>query len=222
MRLRSFAPLTTCSVCALRSRQFPSLQNFNMTVKILALCGSTRRGSVNRKLLDVAMRGAGDSGAEVRFVSLADYALPFYDGDFEQEYGIPAAARDLQRLLAEHDALLVASPEYNGGYTALLKNAIDWISRPLAGSGSGVQLFQGKVAAVISASPGPMGGIRSMLAMRGVLEKLGMLVTPQGFSLGTAHQAFDAHGNLIQEPVENEVRAVGAKLVETARQLSRA
>ncbi|MBP0622419.1 NADPH-dependent FMN reductase [Cupriavidus consociatus] len=193
-----------------------------MTVKILALCGSARRGSVNRKLLDVAVRGAGDSGAEVRLVSLADHSLPFYDGDFEQEYGMPAAARELQRLLAEHDALLVASPEYNGGYTALLKNAIDWISRPMATGESGVQLFQGKVAAVISASPGPMGGIRSMLGMRGVLEKLGMLVIPQGFSLAAAHQAFDADGGLIQKPVETEVRAVGARLVETARGLSKA
>lgn len=192
-----------------------------MTVKVLALSGSARRDSLNRKLLEVAARGVLDRGGEVTFISLADFQLPLYDGDFEKEQGVPGQVRELQGLFAESDALLIASPEHNGGYTALLKNAIDWISRPRESGESGVLLFAGKVAGVVSASPGPMGGIRAMLGMRGVLEKLGALVIPQGFSLGAAHTAFAEDGNLADGKAEAEVRLVGASLVRVTRQLSR-
>lgn len=192
-----------------------------MTIRILALCGSARRDSLNHKLLGVAALGARDGGVELRFVSLADYQLPLYDGDLEKERGIPASVRELQRLFAETDAFLIASPEHNGGYTALLKNAIDWVSRPRESGEPGVQLFAGKAAAVLSASPGPMGGIRAMLATRDVLEKLGALVIPQGFSLGAAHLAFTVEGNLADAKAEAEVRMVGTALVDVATQLAR-
>ncbi|BCZ81277.1 FMN reductase [Paraburkholderia terrae] len=192
-----------------------------MTIKVLALCGSGRRDSLNRKLLDVAARGAHEAGGEITFISSADYRLPLYEGDFEHEHGVPDSVRNLQRLFAEHTALLVASPEHNGGYTASLKNTIDWISRPLASGEPGIRLIAAKVAAVVSASPGPMGGVRSMLGMRGVLEKLGAIVIPQGFSLGAAHLAFTEAGRLSDEKADAEVRLVGARLVETTRQLSR-
>lgn len=192
-----------------------------MTVKILALSGSARRDSLNRKLLKVAARSAQAAGAEIQVISLADYQMPFYDGDFEKEHGVPERARALQRLLAGSNALLIASPEYNGGYTALLKNAIDWISRSRENGEPGALLFAGKVAAVVSASPGPMGGIRSMLGIRGVLEKLGAIVIPQGFSLGAAHLAFAEDGKLADEKADVEVRLVGSALAEVAKQLTR-
>jgi NAD(P)H-dependent FMN reductase len=97
----------------------------------------------------------------------------------------------------------------------------DWVSRPRESGESGVLLFAGKVAAVVSASPGPMGGIRSMLGMRSVLEKLGAMVIPQGFSLGVAHQAFTGDGNLADGKADAEVRSVGAALVGVTRNLSR-
>jgi chromate reductase len=190
-----------------------------MTVKILALSGSARRDSLNRKLLEIAVCGARDSGASVASISLADYPLPLYDGDLEADQGAPDNARALQRLFAEHDGLLIASPEHNGGYTALLKNAVDWISRPTATGESGVLLFSRKVSAVISASPGPMGGLRSVLGFRGVLEKLGSIVIPQSFSLGTAHTAFDG-SVLLDEKVRANVRSVGAALAEMTKRLS--
>jgi chromate reductase, NAD(P)H dehydrogenase (quinone) len=192
-----------------------------MTIKVLALCGSGRRHSLNRKLLEIAARGAHEAGGEITFVSSADFGLPLYEGDVESAHGVPDSVRALQRLFEEHAALLVASPEHNGGYPASLKNAIDWVSRPLEGGEPGIRLIASKVAAVISASPGPMGGVRSMLGMRGVLEKLGALVIPQGFSLGTAHLAFTEAGRLSDEKADAEARLVGARLVEMARQLSR-
>jgi NAD(P)H-dependent FMN reductase len=191
-----------------------------MAIKVLALCGSTRRESLNRKLLEVAARGVYENDGEITFLSPGDYRLPLYEGDFEGEHGVPDDVRNLQRLFAEHDALLVASPEHNGGYTASLKNMIDWISRPLETGEPGVRLFAAKVAAVVSASPGPMGGLRSMLGMRAVLEKLGALVIPQGFSLGAAHLAFAEDGRLSDNKADAEIRLVGARLVEVTRQTS--
>ena len=136
-----------------------------------------------------------------------------------REHGVPERARALQELFATHDALLVASPEHNGGYTALLKNMLDWVSRPTAAGNPGLTLFAGKLAAVVSASPGPMGGIRAMLGMRGVLEKLGAILIPQGFSLGSAHQAFAGNGGLADEKADAEVRRVGLALVSVTKQL---
>ena len=193
-----------------------------MAVRVLAMSGSARMGSLNQRLLNVAVQGALAAGAEVTVVSLSDFPLPFFDSELEQEQGVPANALDLQKLFSEHDALLVASPDYNGGYTALLKNTIDWMSRPTTEKVSGMALFANKPTAVISASPGPMGGIRSMLAMRGVLEKLGAVLIPQTFTLGVAHLAFAENGQLTNPQVEGEVKAVGAALVKVSGALRQA
>ena len=122
--------------------------------RILALSGSSRRGSLNQKLLDQAALGAHVAGAEVTSIRLSDFDLPIYDGDREAEHGLPKGAQELKALLAGHQGLLIATPEHNGGYTALLKNALDWMSRPNG-------FASGKVAASISASPGLLGGVKS-------------------------------------------------------------
>lgn len=192
-----------------------------MAVKVLALSGSTREGSLNQKLLNVAVEGARAAGAEVTVVSLGNFPLPFFNSDLERVQGVPPYALELQQLLSEHDSLLLASPDYNGGYTALLKNAIDWLSRPTPAKVSGLALFANKASAVISASPGPMGGLRSTLAIRGVLEKLGSVVIPQTFSLGAAHLAFAEDSRLINAEVDREVKAVGAALVKFSEVLKK-
>lgn len=187
-----------------------------MSIRILAVSGSSRRESLNQKLLDLAAHGARDAGAAVTSIRLADFALPLYDGDVEAEHGLPAEALRLQQEFARHDALLIATPEYNGGYTAALKNALDWVSRPQPDGTSGVALFAGKVAAMVSASPGPLGGLRSQMGMRTVLDKLGVLVIPESFALGLAHQAFDAEGRLNDKGAEKAVIQVGVALNRTA------
>jgi chromate reductase, NAD(P)H dehydrogenase (quinone) len=191
-----------------------------MRIRILALSGSSRRDSLNQKLLDAAAVGARNAGAEVTSIRLADYDLPLYDGDLEGESGLPDGARALQALVAQQHALLIATPEYNGGYTALLKNAIDWISRPREDGSSGMSLLTGKVAALVSASPGKLGGVRSQTGMRAVLDKLGTLVIPECFALGLAHEAFDAEGDLEDETIERQVSAVGASLYRMAARLA--
>ena len=187
-----------------------------MTIKILALSGSTRAGSLNRLLLDVASSGARSAGANVTSIDLADFPLPFYDADFEAENGLPHEAELLQSLVATHHALLIATPEYNGGYAAVLKNALDWISRPRLDGSMGLAAFAGKLAAVISASPGALGGMRSQIALKMVLDKLGVTVIPQSFSLGGAHQAFDSSGALIDKKAARHVESVGRALVHAA------
>jgi chromate reductase, NAD(P)H dehydrogenase (quinone) len=176
-------------------------------VRILALSGSSRRESLNQRLLDQAALGAHAAGAEVTSIRLSDFELPVYDADWEAEHGLPTGAEALKALLAGHQGLLIATPEHNGGYTALLKNALDWMSRP-----SGFP--SGKFAALVSASPGLLGGVKSQLSLQIVLGKLGVQVIPESFALGAAHQCFDAEGGLKDANVEKAVRGVGAALAE--------
>ena len=176
-------------------------------IRILALSGSSRRGSLNQKLLDQAALGARANGAEVTSIRLSDFELPIYDADWEAEYGLPKGAQALKALLADYQGLLIATPEHNGGYTALLKNVLDWMSRP-----NGVP--SGKVAALVSASPGLLGGVKSQLSLQIVLNKLGVHVIPGSFALGAAHQFFDAEGGLKDANVESAVRSVGVALAE--------
>ena len=181
-------------------------------IRILALSGSSRRGSLNQKLLDQAALGARAAGAEVTSIRLSDFALPIYDADSEAEHGLPKGAQALKALLAGHQGLLIATPEHNGGYTALLKNALDWMSRPNG-------FPAGKVTALISASPGLLGGVKSQLSLQIVLSKLSVHVIPKSFALGAADQFFDAEGDLKDANVERAVRGVGAALAEMATRI---
>jgi len=188
-----------------------------MPPKILAFSGSSRRGSLNQLLLDVAVAGARDAGAEVTVLRLADLRLPVYDGDLEASDGLPAGALQFKALLATHDALLIATPEHNGGVTALLKNALDWASRPAPGERPGTNPFAAKCAALLSASPGLLAGMRSQISLQIVLNKLGVAVLPASFALPAAHLAFDPHGALKDEGADQAVLAVGAALARAAR-----
>ena len=190
-------------------------------VRVLAFAGSARAGSFNGKLLAQAVQAARELGAEVTLVDLRSLALPIYDAEIEAA-GMPAGALELRRLLSTHDALLVASPEYNGFPTPLLINALDWASRPAAADGlpSGLAAMGGKVAGVMSASPGPMGGLRSLGFARQFLHNtLGMLVVPEQFALVQAGKAFDEHGALMDAKQQQAVQRVVASVVRVASAL---
>lgn len=182
--------------------------------RVLVIAGSARHGSLNQRLAAVAARALEQAGALVTPVDLRALALPIYDADVEAQ-GMPEGARTLRRLFAEHDALLLVTPEYNGFPTPLLINALDWASRPVAEDGlpSGPAAMSGTVAGLLSASPGAFGGLRSLLHTRQFLQmNLGMLVVPEQFGLGLAEQAFDAAGALVdakaQAAVERVVQSV--------------
>jgi chromate reductase len=182
--------------------------------RILAFAGSARRDSLNRKFLAVAAGTARAAGCEVTVADLDELVLPLYHGDLEDREGLPANAVKLIGLIASHQGLLVASPEYNSMITPLLKNTIDWCTR------ADDNPFEGKVAAVISASPGPLGAVRSLVMAQQLLMKLGCHVVPGQAHLPHASQAFDASGALLDERALKAVQALMVNLFQTAARLA--
>jgi len=181
--------------------------------RILAFAASARRESLNRKFLALAIQAVKDAGGQVTLLDLNEYALPLYHGDLEEAQGMPANAVRLVELVGQHDALLVASPEYNSMITPLLKNTVDWCSRADANP------FEGKVAAILSASPGMYGGVRSLQMAQQLFLKLGCHVVPGQCVLPHADKAFDANGNPTEPRTLKAVQALAAQLILTATRL---
>ena len=184
-----------------------------MSTKILAFAGSTRANSYNKMLVRNAAQIAEQQGATVTLLDLRDYPMPLYDGDLETNSGIPACALELRNLMKENHGILLSCPEYNSAISAVLKNAIDWISRPLPGDPPLVA-FSGKTAALLAASPGAIGGIRTLASVRSILANLGMIVIPKQYAHGKAKDSFDADGNLISDSAQNRVSAVVDQLIQ--------
>jgi len=184
------------------------------SLRILAFAGSARRKSLNRKLLAVAVAETRAAGVEVTLLDLNEYALPLYRGDEEEAQGLPANAVKLIELVNSHQGLLIASPEYNSFITPLLKNTIDWITRAEENP------FVGKVAAVVSASPGAFGGVRSLQHARHLLLHLGCHVVPAQCMLPKAHEAFAADGQFKDARSVKSVRTLAQQLVQTAVRLA--
>ena len=167
--------------------------------KILAFAGSTRTGSYNQKLVAAAAEYARSAGATVTVVNLRDLALPLFDQDLEDAHGLPAGAKQFKTLLREHDGFLIASPEYNSSFTPVLKNAIDWASRAESKDEPTLAAYRGKAAALLSASPGALGGLRGLVHLRALLGNLGVIVLPDQVAIGTAHEVFDEAGQIKDE-----------------------
>ena len=188
------------------------------TPKTLAFAGSTRTGSINKKLIKVAVKGAGDAGADVTLIDLRDYPLPVYDGDLEGRDGLPENAKKLKALFLANDGLLISAPEYNSGITGVLKNAIDWVSRT-EGDEKDLACFVGKVASLMSASPGPLGGLRGLVQVRSILGNIHVLVLPGQVTVAKAHEAFNDDGTLKDAKKQAAVEKLGATLTQTMRKL---
>jgi chromate reductase, NAD(P)H dehydrogenase (quinone) len=184
--------------------------------KILAFAGSARKDSYHKKLVKVAASGAVSAGAKVNIIDLADFAMPLFDQDLEHYQGMPATARTFKNLLIEHDGFLIASPEYNGAFSALLKNALDWASRAESPTEPKLQAFQGKVAAIMATSPGALGGIRGLMMLRILLSNIGVVVLPQQQAIPFAHKAFTEDGMLIEANQQQAVMALGRQVASLA------
>ncbi len=170
-----------------------------MTPKILVLPGSVKSTSVNAKLANAAQLTLAQLGADVTRVSLHDYPLPLVNEDLKAEKGIPEPAMQLGRMIAAQDGVFIASPEYNSSIPPLLKNAIDWISL-ISNDGEAVlKPWQDRYVALGAASPGRLGGIRSLAHLRAVMVSVGAQVISQQVSVHGAGDAFDDHGSLTDE-----------------------
>lgn len=183
--------------------------------RILAFAGSARRDSFNKRLVGIAARGAEQAGAQVTLIDLKDYPLPIMDQDLEAEQGPPENALALKKLFREHDALLMACPEYNSSLTPLWKNTIDWVSRPGPGDPPlGLTAFKNKVAAILSASPGGLGGLRGLVHVRAILNNIGVHVIPDQVAIPEAHNAFTDDGRLKDDRKQAAVERIGKTLAE--------
>lgn len=180
--------------------------------KILALAGSTRTASFNKQLVRFAAEAARAAGAEVTVVDLRDYPLPLFDGDLEDHEGLPENAKKLKALFREHDGLLIASPEYNSSITAVLKNTLDWVSRGETDDEPALVAYRGKAAALLSSSPGALGGLRGLVHLRAILGNIGVIVLPDQAAVPKAHEAFDAGGRLKDERTVRQVTGVAQGL----------
>jgi len=186
--------------------------------RILVFAGSIRADSFNKKLAAIAAARAAECGGEVTHVDLRDYPMPMYDGDLEASDGIPVKATELRNLMMEHPGWILACPEYNGSITPLLKNTIDWTSRPTE-RWAMTAAYQGKVAGLISASPGALGGMRALRHVRTLLSGIGVHVVPGEFSVSAAHTAFAEDGSFADPKMDGRLTAAVKRLVDTTAAL---
>ncbi len=188
------------------------------TSKILAFAGSTRTESFNKRLIKIGVAGAQAAGAKVTLIDLRDFPLPVFDGDLEAGEGLPANGRKLKDLFLAHDGLLMSCPEYNSSITGVWKNTIDWVSRPCPGEAP-LECFDGKVACLMSASPGALGGLRGLVHVRAILQNIKVLVLPDQIAISKANEAFNPDGSLKDPRQQVTVEGLGAKLAQVISKL---
>lgn len=191
-------------------------------MKLLVFAGSTRRNSFNRQLARVAAAQARVLGASVTHIELVDFDIPLYNADLEEQ-GTPPDVMRLKRILFEHPAWIICSPEYNASFTALLKNTLDWASSPVKNHpdwGDAAKPFAGKVVGLLSASPGALGGLRALSQLAPLLRNLQCWVAPRQFALGQADAAFDHDGGLKSGAHQAATQAVLIQVLWAASQLA--
>jgi len=189
--------------------------------KILVIPGSLRTGSHNARLAALAAKELTLAEADVTRISLDDFPLPIYDADLDAHSGQPAPAVQLKQMIMAHQGVFITSPEYSASVSPLLKNAIDWVSRVREHGEPTYAAFKRRVFAIGSASPGRAGGLRSLIALRQILELgCGALVIPEHITVSHAAAAFDELDNLKDTQLANHLRTVMLRLIEVARQVA--
>lgn len=188
-------------------------------VAVAIIVGSLREGSFNRALGAVASQALQAHGANVTWVDLSEFDLPIYSDALEKG-AFPSDALRLKQIFSAQDGLLFVSPEHNGSIPSLLKNAIDWASRPTGDEGPvALTAYRGKAAAIMSASLSPFGGLRGLAHLRQILSTIQMMVIPEQVLLPNAHMAFDAQGQLQDDLPASLITMTAARLVAVAAAL---
>jgi chromate reductase, NAD(P)H dehydrogenase (quinone) len=185
--------------------------------KILAVAGSFRQNSYNRRVLAIAAEGARNAGAEVTTLDLRDFPLPAFDADDVEQNGFNKNALRLQDAFNEHDGFLICSPEYNASIPGGFKNAIDWASRANEKYKT-YEPFKGKTAAIMTASPGQFGGVRCMAHLRAVFTIMGVHLLPSEVSITFVGEKFDGDGmEMTDEKTKAFLEKIGATLASTLK-----
>lgn len=188
-------------------------------INLIAFAGSTRRESFNRKLVRIAAKGAEQNGAAVEVLELSDFPMPLLNEDLEAESGMPPGAAAFKRKIMDSHGFMISAPEYNGSFSPLLKNALDWCSRSQSANAKPLSAFRGKTAVLMSASPGSLGGMRGLVPLRMLLGNLGVLVIPGFRCISSAGDAFTENGLLKNSRDQKAVMKLGADLVSTAERM---
>ena len=160
-------------------------------IKILVVPGSLRTGSLNARLAATIAAELSQAGAEVTRISLGDFPLPIYDGDLQAKSGVPKHAINLKRMMSAHHGVLIVTPEYNSSVPALLKNAIDWVTRVQELHEARGQIFRERTFAIAAASNNRLGGTRALAALRLILSACQATVVPNQLALSFAGEAYD-------------------------------
>ena len=183
----------------------------NSPFTILGIPGSLRKASFNHKAL-IAAQQLLPEGAVLEIADIS--GIPLFNQDLESN--VPEAVTTLKQQIRAADAVLFATPEYNYSVPGVLKNVIDWASRP-----PGDSAWEGKPAAILSASPGPFGGARAQYHLRQTLGALNMpTLNRPDVMIAQAQQKFDASGNLTDEVAKKLIRQLLAGLVAWATRLN--
>ena len=188
------------------------------TVKILSFAGSIRSESINKRLAKIAMRAAEAAGAEVTFADLADYQMPLYCPDWESKNGIPDEVIAFKELMKSHQGFIISSPEYNGSLTGILKNTIDWMTRPYADEPR-MACFSGKIAGIVAASPGGLGGLRGLHHLRVILASIGTFVLPNQVAVGNSETNLVDDESIKDEKLQQAITNLSGELVRVIRGL---
>ncbi len=188
-------------------------------LKILVIPGSLRTGSLNAKLAAVAAHVLAQQGAETTPISLSDFPLPIYDGDLQAKSGVPKHAVNLKRMMSAHHGVLIVTPEYNSSVPALLKNAIDWVSRVQDVHEARGQVFRDRVFAIASASGGRLGGSRALAAVRLILSAWDASVIQDQLALPFAEDAYDEMDRLKNAADADALKAMARQLIDVSQRM---
>ncbi len=188
-------------------------------LKILVIPGSLRTGSLNARLAATIAVELAQAGAEVTRISLADFPLPIYDGDLQAKSGVPKHAINLKRMMSAHHGVLIVTPEYNSSVPALLKNAIDWVSRVQDSGETRGQVFGERAFAIAAASHGRLGGTRALAALRLILSACQATVIPNQLALSFAAEAYDDMDRLKQPPDAEAMKGLVRQLIEFSQRM---
>ena len=188
-------------------------------LKILVIPGSLRAGSLNARLAATIAAELVVAGADVTRISLADFPLPLYDGDLQAKSGIPKSAINLKRMMSAHQGVLIVTPEHNSSVPALLKNAIDWVSRVHELHEVRGQVFRDRAFAIAAASGNRLGGTRALAALRLILSACQAPVIPSQLALSFANEAYDDMDRL-KHPADIEaLKALVRQLIEFSQRM---
>jgi chromate reductase, NAD(P)H dehydrogenase (quinone) len=188
-------------------------------LKILVVPGSLRTGSLNARLAAAAAHEFAQAGAEVTRISLGDFPLPIYDGDLQAKSGVPKHAVNLKRMIGAHQGVLIVTPEYNSSVPALLKNAIDWVTRVQDAHETRGQVFRDRAFAIAAASESRLGGTRSLAALRLILSACHATVIPNQLALAFAGEAYDDMDRLKHTADVEALRALARQLIDVSQRM---